>query len=101
MLRRLLLLPLLFLVVSCASPVPTEPAPLIGEPQIPSSEIPRVSLEDAKAAFDSGGAVFVDVRAQASWQESHIARALSIPVNEIETRLDELSPDQWIITYCT
>jgi hypothetical protein len=101
MFRRLLLLPLLLLLVSCASPAPTEPAPVIGEPQIPSSEIPRVNLEDAKAAFDSGSAVFVDVRAQASWQESHITGALSLPVNEIETRLGELDPGQWIITYCT
>jgi rhodanese-related sulfurtransferase len=32
---------------------------------------------------------------------SHIPGSLSIPLAEIETRLSELDPNQWIITYCT
>jgi hypothetical protein len=64
-------------------------------------EIERVSLADAKAAFDSGSAVFLDVRAADVYAASHVAGAQSIPWSEIETRLNELDPNQWIIPYCT
>ncbi|WKZ52631.1 MAG: rhodanese-like domain-containing protein [Anaerolineales bacterium] len=64
-------------------------------------EIPRVSLEDAKAAFEAGTAVFVDVRGADVFVMSHIPGSLSIPLAELETRLTELDPNQWIITYCT
>jgi 3-mercaptopyruvate sulfurtransferase SseA len=67
----------------------------------PYLEVPRVTLEEAKTAFDSGAAVFVDVRSAASYEASHIPGALSIPLGELESRINELDPDQWIITYCT
>ena len=96
---------LLLMACSLAQPIqpaqPTQPAPVIGEPQIPESEIPRVPLQEARNAFDSGAAVFVDVRAASSYESAHIPGALSIPTDEIETRLNELDPAQWIITYCT
>ncbi len=64
-------------------------------------EVRRVSLADAKAAFDAGSAVFVDVRPAASFESSHIPGALSIPLNDLASHLDELDPSSWIITYCT
>lgn len=64
-------------------------------------EIARVSLLDSKTAFDNKEAVFVDVRDASAYAESHIPGALSIPLAELETRLTELDPNQWIITYCT
>ncbi len=66
-----------------------------------TSEIPRVSLEDAKAALDANSAVFVDVRGDSLYTVSHIPGALSIPLTELENHLDELNPADWIITYCT
>ena len=64
-------------------------------------EISRASLADSKAALDSRKAVFVDVRDASAYAEAHIPGALSIPLAELETRLNELDPNQWIITYCT
>jgi 3-mercaptopyruvate sulfurtransferase SseA len=64
-------------------------------------EISRASLADSKAALDSRKAVFVDVRDVSAYAEAHIPGALSIPLAELETRLNELDPNQWIITYCT
>lgn len=84
----------------------TSPAPS----QVPGSseheeesypEIERVSLQKAKAAFDSGTAIFVDVRASQAYAAAHVAGSSSVPLTEIETRLAELDPNQWIITYCT
>jgi 3-mercaptopyruvate sulfurtransferase SseA len=64
-------------------------------------EIPRISLEDSKAAFDDKSAVFLDVRDAGSYAVSHIPGAVNIPSGEIPTRLDEIDRDVWIITYCT
>jgi 3-mercaptopyruvate sulfurtransferase SseA len=66
-----------------------------------AAQVKRVSLADAKAAFDHGTAVFVDVRDSASYQSSHIPEALSIPLSDLTSHLDELDPSSWIITYCT
>jgi hypothetical protein len=69
----------------------------------PASEslVERVSLADAKRAFDSGSAVFVDVRDSTSYNNAHIPGAFLIPINELTTQLNELDPTSWVITYCT
>jgi 3-mercaptopyruvate sulfurtransferase SseA len=66
-----------------------------------ASEAPRVELEDARAAHEAGSAVFVDVRPAGSYAASHIPGALSIPLDALDARLDELDPGARIITYCT
>jgi 3-mercaptopyruvate sulfurtransferase SseA len=64
-------------------------------------EIPRVSLKDAKAAYDAKTAVFVDARTGDSYNTGHIPGALSIPADQIAQHLAELNKNDWIITYCT
>ena len=82
-----------------------EPTSSSGSNKVPLSEaeVPRVPLEQAKAALDSGAAIVVDVRSAEAYQASHIAGAISIPLGVIETDPTalELDKDQWIITYCT
>ena len=70
-------------------------------PQVPPAEISRVSLADAKAAYDNGSAVFLDVRDADSYASSHVPGALLIPLDELQERSKELDPSAWIITYCT
>jgi 3-mercaptopyruvate sulfurtransferase SseA len=62
-------------------------------------QVERVTLEDARAAFDQGNAIFLDVRAESSYAVSHIPTAISIPINELPARLGELDPAAWIIPY--
>jgi hypothetical protein len=64
-------------------------------------EAVRLSLEDAKTAFDDGSAVFLDVRSRSAYATTHIPGAVSIPLAELKPRIAELDPSQWIITYCT
>ena len=64
-------------------------------------EVQRITPEEAKAAFDSGTAVFLDVRSHIIYVQSHIPGAVSIPLAELKPRIAELDPAQWIITYCT
>jgi len=82
-----------------ATPALETPQAVFEEPSYP--EVARISLEEAKTAFDNQGAVFLDVRSKGSYDQSHIAGAVSIPLSELQSRLGELDPQQWIITYCT
>jgi hypothetical protein len=63
------------------------------------SPVPRVSVQDAKAAYDQQAAVFVDVRDAQSFAASHIQGAINIPLNDLPARYQELNPEAWIITY--
>jgi hypothetical protein len=81
--------------------VPTAAPPASSVADIPYPEIKRVSPGDARAALELKQAVIVDVRDADSYASKHIAGAINIPLSELEARLKELDPNQWIITYCT
>jgi 3-mercaptopyruvate sulfurtransferase SseA len=68
---------------------------------IPYPEIPRVSLETAKAAFDTKRAVFVDARSASSYSEGHIPGALLMNEEDLNGFKEDLDLSTWIITYCT
>ncbi len=42
----------------------------------------------------------LDVRPAVEYAQGHIVGAHSIPIDELESRLHELSPEQEIIAYC-
>jgi phage shock protein E len=107
---------LLICLSACSAPgapaEPTSASTRVPEPvHTPSSarlplteaEVPRISIEDAKAALESGEAVVVDVRSDAAYEVSRVAGAINIPLDEIEANPTALTlaRDQWIITYCT
>jgi hypothetical protein len=77
------------------------PAPTAAAQNIPFSQVPRVSVADAKAAFDLSSAIFVDVRGEPYYTQGHIQGALSIIETDLDTGLAQLDPQAWIITYCT
>jgi len=68
---------------------------------IPYPEIARVSIQDARAALESGEAVLLDVRSADAFTGRHIAGAVNIPLTQLDGRISELDPNQWIIPYCT
>ena len=84
-------------IVELTNPPGTEGAPL------PEANLPRVKVEEARIAVESGQAIIVDVRSAESFAISHIAGAISIPLNQIEADPASVKLDkkQWIITYCT
>ena len=100
----LIFLSLAFILLACGAQ-PTQVQPTAEPGTIPQSEaaVPRVSIEEAKAAFESGAAIIVDVRGPEAYETSHVAGAISVPLGEIEQNIDGLTleKDQWIITYCT
>jgi hypothetical protein len=92
---------LLAVVVLQLSSLPTTTATQTSPFEIPYPNVVRISLSDAKAAFDSQNAIFLDVRDAGTYGSSHIKGAINIPLTEIEARASELPKDRWIITYCT
>ena len=67
----------------------------------PADGVKRVTTLEARDALAAGTAVIVDVRPAQSYQQNHIKGSLSIPLDQIETRLSELPRDKTIITYCS
>jgi hypothetical protein len=101
---------LILMMSACTAapqPVPTVIIELTNPPanNLPQTEadVPRVTVEEAMAALNSGAAVIVDVRSTESFLARHILGALSIPLNRIEETPKSVTLDknQWIITYCT
>jgi 3-mercaptopyruvate sulfurtransferase SseA len=64
-------------------------------------EAKRISLKDAKAAFDAGKAQFVDTRPEAAYKAEHIKGSINMPAAETADRIAELSRDKQIIFYCS
>jgi Rhodanese-like domain len=86
--------------VSQVTPVASLVTP-VATPAIPYPEIKRISLGDAKAAFELKSAVFIDVRGEPYYSDAHIPGAISMTYDEMSSRMGELDKKAWIITYCT
>lgn len=89
--------------IEVLTPVETsaEPVNSASNAFIPYPDVERISLTDAKTAYDNGSALFIDVRDAEYYDAQHIRGALNIPYSQLETRMEELDPNQPIITYCT
>ena len=62
-----------------------------------------ITLSDAKALFEAGTSVFVDVRNKISYDQSHIPGGLSIPLSELEEGISNVGNGMKVIVYaqCT
>jgi len=87
--------------VLASAPTTSAPQALSAEIGTPYPDVVRVSLEDTKSAFDSQTALIVDVRDTGSYASGHVPGSINVPLDQIESKLNELPKDKWIITYCT
>ena len=60
----------------------------------------RIPRDEAIQMVKQHKAVWIDVRSKESYDESHIPGAISIPLSEMMSRLKELPPHKFLITYC-
>jgi 3-mercaptopyruvate sulfurtransferase SseA len=65
-----------------------------------SDEVPRITLEDAKKAFDGSTAYFIDSRPAEAYKAGHIKGAVNIPLGST-AKFDSLPKDKKIIVYCS
>lgn len=80
---------------------PGNPAMTTQTASVPADDVHRISIADARAAFDSGKAVIIDVRGEPSYKAGHIKGSQLIAFNEIADRAGELPRDKTIILYCS
>jgi 3-mercaptopyruvate sulfurtransferase SseA len=93
-----------------ASPVTPRPTatwvPLITPSPTPTgdqptkADVPRIGAAEARLAADAGEAILVDVRSQTTYEQGHIAGALSMPAQEVARRSTELPTEKTVIFYC-
>lgn len=67
----------------------------------PVDDAPRISLADAKKAFDAKSAIFVDTHSKQTYDADHIAGAINMTTGEIGTAADKLPKGKKIIAYCS
>ncbi len=63
-------------------------------------QLEPISREGLQRRLADGATVVVDVRPALEYHQGHIAGARSIPVEELEQRLQELEPHREIVAYC-
>ena len=59
----------------------------------------EISAAQAYAKYQQG-AFFLDVRTQEEWDQGHIAKSTLIPLDSLQSRLNELPRDQDIVVVC-
>jgi len=80
-----------------ASPTPAPTA----APKSDRQDAPRISLADAKKAFDDKTAMFIDTHPKATYDAGHIPGAINITVQDLETKFGSIPKDKRIIAYCS
>ena len=65
-------------------------------------DVPRISPETLNSRLENGESIIiVDTGSARQFEGGHIAGAISIPLEQVESRLDELPKDRDIVFYCT
>lgn len=59
-----------------------------------------VTADELNRRFESGRIVVIDVRPAEEFEAGHIAGAISVPMNELASRLAELPRRKEIVAYC-
>lgn len=65
-----------------------------------AAEFEAVDSEELLRRVTAGDVVVIDVRPQTEYAAGHLPGAVSVPLNEVEQRLAELSKNGEIVAYC-
>lgn len=64
-------------------------------------DAPRISLADAKQAYDDGTAVFFDARTVDAYKEGHVKGAINVGFDNWEKKLKSVPAGKSVIVYCS
>ena len=66
----------------------------------PAADLPpEITVDQAHEIYEAGG-YLLDVRTRGEWDEYHIPGTTLIPLDELESRVDEVPRDQEIVVVC-
>ncbi len=68
---------------------------------VPFPDSPRIPLEQAKADFDRGTAVFIDTHSAQAFAAEHIKGAINITNTDVDLKASSLPKGKKIIVYCS
>lgn len=63
-------------------------------------QLEPVSMEELHKKIKSHDVIVLDVRPDEEYQRGHIHRAISIPIEQLSKRMEELNKETEIIAYC-
>lgn len=63
-------------------------------------EFEQISADELLTRLRQNEAILLDVRPQPEYEAGHLPGAISIPIDELERRLDELPSDKIVVAYC-
>jgi rhodanese-related sulfurtransferase/predicted transcriptional regulator len=63
-------------------------------------EVDRIGRDELRKRLRRGDVVLIDVRPRAEFDAGHIEGARSLPIEELERRLDELPSGVEVVAYC-
>lgn len=64
------------------------------------TEVPRITVNEAKKDYDTGNIVVVDSRPETAFKNEHIAGAINIPFGSTDDKFSTLPQGKKIIVYC-
>ena len=67
---------------------------------LPTDDIRLMGRDELLAATDAGHVVVVDVRPAEEYAAGHLPGAVSIPLDELASRLSEIPADVEVVAYC-
>lgn len=88
------ILVLLTIFSGCIEPQSTSVSPVL------ECGIYNISVDEAKGLVDSGEMFILDVRKAPEYDAGHLIGSTSIPLSELDDRLDEIPKDEPLLVYC-
>ena len=70
-------------------------------PNVPSDGVRRVTTVELRDMLDKGTAVVIDTRGADSYKANHIKGSISVPVDQVANKINELPRDKMIVAYCS
>jgi hypothetical protein len=68
---------------------------------VPGDGVRRITTVELRDALDKGTALVIDTRPLESYKQSHIKGSISVPLDQVQSRINELPRDKMIVAYCS
>jgi len=79
---------------------PADLQPIVASYLHDRESLAAITCKELKRRLDEGGVIALDVRPEQEYKAGHIAKARSIPVAELKSRLKDLPKGKQIVAYC-
>jgi predicted small secreted protein len=76
-------------------------APSSSTQNAPGDGVRRITTVELRDALEKGTAIVIDTRPLESYKQSHIKGSISVPVDQVQSRINELPRDKMIVAYCS